>query len=178
MEAVLKSIRDYFLDKEKYFIVFAKVDTRIEGWFKAELILFLNELQEKGCIENFKREAKNQSRAGRKKIDFHLWLNGERHLCELKALCISQNAGTPSNLNFYFKDDTVGIINDFKKLDSLPDEKNKWVVGFVYPKPTLQQWDYTIASIPKDLRHWQCITKPQDFPDFLFISVWKWTTSL
>jgi len=76
-------------------------------------------------------------------------------------------------LHFYFRDDNVGIINDFKKLDSLPDEKNKWGMGFVYPKPTSKQWNDAIASMPKDLEHWHCITNLQEFPDYLFISFWK-----
>jgi hypothetical protein len=84
METILQSIRNWFLDKEEYFDVFSKADTRIEGWFKAELILLLNELIEQGSIEKFEREAKNQSPTGPKKIDFHIWLNGEKHLCELR----------------------------------------------------------------------------------------------
>jgi hypothetical protein len=98
-------------------------------------------------------------------------LNDEKHFFELKALCISQTA-TNRSLNFYFQDDNIGIINDFKKLDSLCDENNKWVIGFVYPKPTLQKWNAK-AKMPEYLGHWNCITNLQEFPDSFFISVWK-----
>ena len=172
MEAILQSIQNRFFEKEKYFIEFAKADTRIEGWFKAELILLLNELREQGKVENFKREAPNKSHTGHKKIDFNICLKGEKHLCELKALCISQADNTPRNLNFYFKEDDVGMIKDFRILDSLPG-KNKWVLGFIYPKPTSSDWDKAIRLLPLNLQHWQCITNLQDFPAYLFISVWK-----
>ena len=53
-------------------------------------------------------------------IDFKIQLNGDEHLCELRALCISQAAGTPRNLKFYFPDDHVGLIKDVQKLAKLP----------------------------------------------------------
>jgi len=103
METILKEIQDCFLKKEKYFIVFAEADTRIEGWFKAELILLLSELKKKGRIKDFQPESKNQLLTGYKKIDFCVFLNDEKHLFKLKALCISQKA-TDRNLNFYFRE--------------------------------------------------------------------------
>lgn len=172
MEAILQPIRDWFLSKEEHFIAFAKADTRLEGWLKAELIVLLNRLSQRGLVERFEREANITTSTGRKQIDFRLWLTGQMHLCELKALCISQAAGTPRNLHFYFRDDHVGLIKDFRKLDAVP-AKSKWVLGFVYPSPELRQWSQTVASLPEGFRHWQCVTNPDDFPGYLFISVWR-----
>lgn len=172
MEVILQPIQDWFLAKEEHFVMFAKADTRLEGWLKAELIVLLNRLKRQGLVERFEREANVATSTGRKQIDFRLCLGGEIHLCELKALCISQTAGTPRNLHFYFREDQVGLIRDFRKLDALPD-KNRWVLGFVYPSPKLWEWTQTIASLPDGLRQWRCITNPQDFPDYLFISVWR-----
>lgn len=172
MEEVLQNIRDWFLAKEKYFRVFAQADTRLEGWFKAELIFLFNELRSKKVIDRFEREPKFPGPTGRKQIDFTITLNREFHLFEIKALCISQAAGTPRDLHFYFREDNVGLIKDFRKLDTM-SYKNKWVLGFVYPNPGNDIWNNEISVLSEDLKHWNCINNPSDFPDFLFISVWR-----
>jgi hypothetical protein len=174
MKNLLPHFRDWFLQKEEYFAVFSDSDSRVEGWFKAEMLVVLNRLRKQGQLGEFEREAKiilGMDRK-RKQVDFTINFEGENHLCEIKALCISQAAGTPRNLNFYFRDDNVGLIKDFKKLDELTST-NKWVLGFIYPSPEIRDWNNAIVSLPKSLRHWQPITKPQDFPKFVFISLWK-----
>jgi hypothetical protein len=89
--------------------------------------VLLNRLTRQGHLDGFERETRITSpKDGRRRqIDFRLRIQGETHLCELKALCISQAAGTSRNLHFYFRDDNVGVIKDFKKLDELPDPKKR-----------------------------------------------------
>jgi hypothetical protein len=166
MNTLLPHIQDWFLQKEEHFVAFANADSRIEGWFKAEMFVLLNRLQQQGQLGEFEREANMTSPRDkmRKQVDFRFHFEGENHLCELKALCISQAAGTPRNLNFYFR--------DFKKLDELTTV-NKWVLGFIYPSPNIRDWNNAITSLPMSLKHWQPITKPQDFPNYVFISLWK-----
>ena len=172
MEVIIQKIQDWFLAKKEHFEVFAEADTRLEGWFKAELLVLLNRLWKEKVIEEFKRESKIYTPAGRKQIDFRVSLNGDLHLCELKALCISQAAGTHRNLHFYFREGTSGLIKDLRKLESL-SYKNKWVIGFIYPNPKPEDWLKEISLLPDDLKHWKCITDPSDFPNFLFISIWR-----
>jgi hypothetical protein len=175
MEAILQPITEWFLGKKEYFTAFAAMDSRLEGWLKAELIVLLNRLSQSQLIERFEREVNIPSLIGRNQIDFRVWLSGRAHLCELKALCISQAAGTPRNLKFYFRDDHVGLLKDFRKLDTLSENSisHKWVLGFVYPTPELRQWAQMLISLPETLNHWRCITNPRDFPDYFFISLWK-----
>ncbi len=126
MDVLVPHIRDWFLAKREYFVAFAEADSRIEGWFKAELIMLLNLLKQEGKIDRFEREYSLPGKAGqRNQIDFRLHHQGQAHLCELKALCISQAGGTPRNLHFYFREDHVGIIKDMKKLDELPGHEKK-----------------------------------------------------
>ena len=82
MEEILQNIRDWFLAKEDYFRVFAQADTRLEGWFKAELIFLFNDLRAKKVIDRFVREPKFSGPTGRKQIDFTITLNREFHLFE------------------------------------------------------------------------------------------------
>lgn len=174
MEVLLPHISKWFLEKQEHFTAFAQADSRIEGWFKAELFVLFNRLVTSQVIEKFEREANITSpRDGkRKRVDFRLYVQGQEHLCELKALCISQAAGTPRDLHFYFRDSHIGLIKDFRKLDEI-GYPNKGVVAFVYPAPEPKEWNNAIASLPNTLRHWRPITVVSDFPGWMYIALWK-----
>lgn len=174
MDVLLPYILNWFLDKQEHLKTFAQADSRIEGWFKAELLVLFNRLVASQGMDKFEREAKvcSQKDGKRKQVDFRLYLQGQEHLCELKALCISQAAGTHRNLYFYFRDNQIGLIKDFKKLDET-GSLNKWVVAFVYPAPDSKEWNSVTASLPSTLRHWRAITTVSDFPDWLYIACWK-----
>jgi hypothetical protein len=174
MEVLLPHISRWFLEKQEHFAVFAQADSRIEGWFKAELLVLFNRLVASQVLEKFEREASiiSPKDGKRKQVDFRLQVQGQTHLCELKALCISQAAGTPRNLHFYFRDDHVGLVKDFKKLDEIAGA-NKWVIAFVYPAPDLREWSNALASLPSALRHWEPATSPRDFPSWIYIAFWK-----
>jgi len=173
MEELLPNITNLFLEKKDYFEVFAKADTRIEGWFKAELILLFSRLVKAGAIQSFNREFSVYPRSGgRRQIDFKLSIGNQHHFCELKALCISQAAGTPRNLEFYFRDDNVGIIKDLRKLDSLKNP-NRWLLAFVYPSPSEAEWLRNLKSLPDEFSHWRSISLPTSYPTYVYISLLK-----
>jgi hypothetical protein len=174
MDVLLPYLGKWFLGKEEHFVAFAQADSRIEGWFKAELFVLLNRLLAQGLIESFEREANIPSpRDGRRKqVDFRFHIQEQEHLCELKSLCISRAAGTPRNLHFYFRDDHVGLIKVFKKLDEL-NNPNKWVLSFIYPNPNPNEWLAAISSLPRTLEHWNPVTESSNFPKWVYIALWK-----
>jgi hypothetical protein len=90
----------------------------------------------------------------------------------MQCLCISQSLNTPRNLGFYFRKDDVGLLEDFRKLSELSTPEGKWVMGFIYPKPDMHQWETTLASVSSDMARWTCVTKLDDYPDYLFIPLW------
>jgi hypothetical protein len=174
MEVLLPHISQWFRDKQEHFTAFAKADSRIEGWFKAELLVLFNRLVASRVIEKFDREASVRSPIDgkRKQVDFRIQIQGQEHLCELKALCISQAAGTPRDLFFYFRDNQVGLIRDFKKLDEIARHR-KWVIAFVYPAPDSREWSKVVESLPSTLKHWKPVTSPDDFPKWVYMAFWK-----
>jgi len=174
MEVLFPYITKWFVDKQEHFTAFAQADSRVEGWFKAEMLVLFNRLVASRLIEKVEREANVSSPKDgkRKQVDFRIYIQGQVHLCELKALCISQAEGTHRNLRFYSRDNQVGLIKDFKKLDEISD-LNKWVIAFVYPAPDSNEWSNTIASLPSLLRHWRTVTIPRDFPSWIYIALWK-----
>lgn len=165
-------IKEWFRDKKEYFEYFARNDTRLEGWFKGELLVLFEQLKSEDIIDDFERETNVQTNERRIQIDFTVKIEGEEHLCELKAACISQAKGTPRNVKFYFRDDHVGLVKDFRKLDQV-DRERKCVLGFFYPKPLESEWQEAVATLPQDVEHWGCVTKLDQFPSYLFIALWR-----
>ena len=135
MQNVIAQVREYFLQEKDHIQAFIENDTRVESWSKAELLVLFTRLKKEKIIDAFEREPNFYTDGTRNQIDFSITINGLLHLVELKALCISQSKGTPRNLHFYFRDDNVGLIKDFKKLERL-NALNKWIIAFVYPKPS------------------------------------------
>lgn len=151
---------------------FSQYDVRVEGWFKGELLYLLHRLKRQHIINDFQREVPVNPANRRRRVDFQVKLGRRTHLCELKAMCISQEQQTPRNLNFYFRDDQVGIIKDFRKLDAM-NRRNMWVLAFVYPKPSVEVWQAAIGRIPDEFIHWHCVSALEDYPPCFFISLWK-----
>lgn len=174
MIELLKYIKLHFESKSNYFEIFSKVDTRVEGWFKAELLILLEKLLQENRISSYKREFYIKKNEGqRNSIDFQITLkSGKTILVELKAITISQSAGTPRNLNFYFRQDKVGLFKDFTKLDLIEDYEEKYVIGFIYPKPSIEKWADAKSKIISDHKGWCCISNIDDYPKSHFISVW------
>lgn len=171
METLLPYIWDWFREKREYLKVFAAADSRVEGWFKAELLMLFTHLQESGVIERFECEVNIPLpiAGSSPKVDFKLSLSGEEHLCELKSPCISRVRGKARNLRFYFRED---LIKDFRRLDKL-GYPNRWVLAFVYPAPSVAEWNRAVGMLPNDLKHWKPITQVEDFPDWIYLALWR-----
>lgn len=174
MKELIPRISEWFDQKHEHLGIFANSDCRLEGWFKGELLVLFTRLRKSGVISEFEREANIPSGVPGKRIqvDFRVRIGAETHLCELKALCISQAAGTPRNLNFYFRDDHVGIVKDFRKLEAIAG-RNKWLIAFVYPAPDRLVWERAVTSLPQGLRHWRSTNLPTDPAARLFVSLWR-----
>ena len=167
METIIDNLREWFLPRKEYFDIFIKNDTRVESWIKAELLVLLSRLVTERVVDSFEREPSFYDKQGnRMQIDFSVTINGIVHFLELKALCTSQSKGTPRNLSFYFRDNNVGLIKDFKKLDAI-GARNKWILAFVYPRPDIENWRLFTSKIER----WKCLTKIKDFPEYLFIAL-------
>ena len=63
--------------------------------------MLFTQLRQSGVISDFEREVNIASAipGRRMQVDFRVRIAAETHLCELKALCISQAACAPRNLN-------------------------------------------------------------------------------
>jgi len=87
-------MKEYFLQEEEHLRAFIENDTRVESWFKAELMVLLSRLKKEGVIDTFEREHSFHTDDKRSQIDFSITIGRITYLVELKALCISQSKGT------------------------------------------------------------------------------------
>ncbi|MCX7925974.1 MAG: hypothetical protein N2554_09220 [Fimbriimonadales bacterium] len=97
MEPLFPHIWDWFRQKRDYFEVFAAADSRVEGWFKAELLMLITLLTKQGVIEGFEREANIPVPASSKRVqvDFRIFAHGQEHLCELKRCASAARRAHP-----------------------------------------------------------------------------------
>jgi ribosomal protein S8 len=163
---ILPYIDFWFLNKKCAIEYFSKYDSRVEGWFKGELIQLFEHLVLLRKIDGFRVEES----MCKKNIDFCVDVDNIQNFIELKACSISTSS-TKRNLKFYFRNNDKGLIKDFKKLDSMTID-NKWVLAFVYPKPNTQEWESVKTLTKIDHPHWQCISRLNNYPEYLFISLW------
>ena len=176
IEILINKLDEHFKAKDKYFELFSNNDTRIEGWFKAEILKSLNELKVNHCISEFKLEWSIKDENGkRKSIDFIIKFNDDKlFLIEVKAIVISHHK-TPRNLNYYFREDHVGILKDFYKLNSITPYENKCVIAFIYPTPNKDEWDNILRNIRENDKttNWACVSMFQNYHDRnYFMPVW------
>ena len=177
MEHLLPQISEWFLRKEKWLRVFAQKDSRVEGWFKGEMLVCLQQLQDEGHIEQFEREftigAKDWGKSGQLRIDFRIRKAGLDNLCEVKAVCISE-ALTARDLDFYFRPKgNRGITKDFLKLGNLQRSEAVWILSFFYPAPSGEEWSLMMRKWADVISPWVCVTAPSSYPEWFFLGCWK-----
>lgn len=181
MEQNLGEVSAWFLKKQRALEIFAEHDCRVEGWFKGELLLCLDGLRHRGQVQDFEREY-SPGKAGwgikdEPRIDLRIRLDGQDHLCELKALCISVNR-TTRDLSFYFRPRTqVGLWKDFRKLERMQPTTPAWILSFIYPSPGKTRWEMALQKWASEIGPWTCSTSPHNYPDGLFVALWRRTTS-
>lgn len=172
MKTLIEDLKKWFLGRKKHLKSFGLYDCRLESWFKGELFIFFDDLKRRRAIENFQREVRRKTVDNkRRQVDFSIIIKGEEQLCELKSLCISKRR-TKRDLKFYFRDDNVGLIRDFRKLKRIKTKgTEKWLLAFIYPNPNNGEWKNQISSLSCEFKEWKCLTKPSDYPDFLFVAL-------
>ncbi|GAA4316763.1 hypothetical protein [Flaviaesturariibacter amylovorans] len=171
MKQVLSQLEKWFNEKNFYFLIFSATDTRLEGWFKGEMLVLFAFMKHSKIIADF--EVEHSLMTG-ERVDFKLILpSGEIVFLELKALSISKLKGS-RGLSFYMSDSH--LFNDFRKLEKEPcsESTKKLAIAFIYPKPNNIKWQEAIAKANTYHPNWQCLSSiPGDELDY-FMSVWEW----
>ena len=127
--------------KKQYLQLFSRLQIQIEGWFRGELMNYIDGPDHNMTTEN--REVLLNDKE-RKKTDLKVEFDKKPYWVELKHLLVGyqkgnkkpedKQAGNNFSLNFYFYSDTY-ITNDIEKLDnelkSSQETAYKYVLAFV-----------------------------------------------
>lgn len=168
MERILPRIREHFLAKSEELNAFARQGTRVEGWFKGEMIVLLDRLKTQRLVDDFDREPCLYPPNRKLQVDFRVTLAGALQLVQIRSLCITR----PRKLRSYFREDSDGLPKDMWQLSEFGAPESKWVFTFIFPRPDVAEWQAATAGLPADLGRWTCVTQPSDYPDHLFLSLW------
>ncbi len=150
---------------------------QVEGWFKGELLGFLEQQWTNGVIAGFTREEKVRDDK-RKKVDFKLVLptgaDTELAWIELKHWLIGRQKGVTYGASFYFSDPTsVGISQDARKLAKVPEAG--YILVLATANPGDEEWQKGIAKFngkfaPLSL---ETLTQPSYFPSHYCLGLLK-----
>ena len=105
-----------------YLKLFSKLQIQIEGWFRGELMTYLERKKIEMKVEN--REVRI-SNTERKKVDLKIKINNRYYWIELKHILVGSQGNNNSNnycINFYFNKNT-DIDNDIQQLKKTEDKE-------------------------------------------------------
>lgn len=175
---VLKSFANHLDQCESQLRCFNQLEMQVEGWFKGELLSFLNEKQNLGEINSLKREAALPVDGRNRKVDVHfvraendgskkeVWL-------ELKHWHIGKQNGTYYGAPWYFKNKQgTCIYGDVEKLKYLqPDTAFILVLATHNPGDT--EWEEGIDTFNKTYAPLKIegLTRPIDYPPTYFLGL-------
>lgn len=163
---LFRQIDEYFLRAEALARVraFLHSERQVEGWFKGELLLFLQSLEKQKKIDQWKPEYRTQE-IGNRRIDFYIRLDdGPLHI-ELKSFYHGNQAGSTIDLDTCFS----ALPSDIDKLADL-QEGNKFSLVFVTPKPNSDKWKGALQKFQRKFPSVAEVTTRDEFPDELFIA--------
>ena len=118
----------------RYLELFSKLQIQIEGWFRGELMNYIDRNHCGMTVENREVPIPNDKR---KKVDLKVKCpKHENYWIELKHILVGCQKVSQFNLNSYFYNGKTGsnIANDIiklRKLGNSADSKNKLIIVFV-----------------------------------------------
>ena len=164
--------------KEEQLRCFKELGVQVEGWFKGELLYFLEKEKKAGRISRFDREVTVAVDKGNKKVDFKIELGeGSKSVeiwMELKHWLIGKQKGTSYNAGFYFEDKYVGLKADVEKLKQI-SSGSRYILVLATGNPRANDWSKGVEKFNKKFEPLalKSLTEPRYFPDFYYIGLLK-----
>jgi hypothetical protein len=155
---------------------FCERGVQVEGWFKGEMIAFLDNER-----ADFDREV--ECGQGRKKIDFQVTPASQPARIELKHWLIGSQRGTSYDACWYFRQGrnakgkalSTGIQADFDKLSAIEGER--YILIAMTRKPSPCDWQqgvhlFNVRARANDSRtRINSVTDVDQYPDYFFLGL-------
>ena len=179
MKALISRLAEYLRRSEQQFRCFHQYESQVEGWFKGELLCFLDREKRTGRLHNFGREKKLYVGDERNRIQVDMMLQfdppGSVVWVELKHWIGRQNNQqfTPSQYFTIPRKRSDSCAYCVEKLLTIPGDGDKFMLVPFTPNPGSKEWragveEFNTRFSPLSVRS---LTNPDDYPDFFFLGM-------
>ncbi len=174
MKDLVSKLAEYLRRSEQQLRCFHKYESQVEGWFKGELLCFLDRENRTGRLHNFERE-KSGDDESRERTDIVLQFDKLSPISwvELKH-CIGYYNNRRYDSSSYFSVDNDSCIRrDVEKLLTRPKDDDKFMLVPFTPNPGPEDWRAGVSLFntnfpPLSVRS---LTNPDDYPKYFFLGL-------
>lgn len=170
--ALVEGFAQTLLAREAQLKCFYRYETQVEGWFKGELLHYLDSQKQAGLVHDFRREA-NVPELGRAKVDFALTTAGSSSegTCwiELKHWHIGHQSGQDWQPRWYFQSPDQNDVGKLLKISS----GEKYLMVLATKNAGRAKWNDGVSVFNERFAplHVDSLTNPDDYPDFFFLGL-------
>ncbi len=177
MKALVSRFAEYLRRSEQQLRCFHKYESQVEGWFKGELICFLDQEKLEVRLPNFEREKKLYigDECNRIQVDMMLQFaqpgGNSVSWVELKHWIGYQNE-TPYKPSSYFMTTTC-VKPVVERLLTIPGNGDKFILVPFTPNPDSEDWNSGVDAFNTKFPHLsvRSLTNPGDYPDYFFLGL-------
>jgi hypothetical protein len=186
MKVLVSRLAEHLKKSEDQLRCFHKYESQVEGWFKGELLCFLDKEKLSGRLPGFEREKKIYVNNKRVSVDVVLQFDKSDSShpvwIELKHWHIGTQNNTYYGSDWYFKTTNHGscVKPDVEKLLKISKDSDKFMLVLLTMNPGPEEWDsgtkgFNAKFPPLFVRS---LTDPKDYPDFFFLGLLHVTREL
>jgi len=175
MKALVSRLAEYLRRSEQQLRCFHKYESQVEGWFKGELICFLEQERLAGHLSDFKPE--RLVGIGKTKIDIVLHFNNDMPIqwVELKHWIGYQNNTSYSPSGYFTtttkKKDRLYAKHCVEWLLAIPENGDKFMLVLFTPNPLSKKWKSGVEKFNKSYPDVCSLTNPDEYPDYFFLGL-------
>ena len=174
MRTLVSRFAEYLRRSEQQLQSFHTYESQVEGWFKGELLCFLDREKRTDRLHNFERE-KSGDDESHKRTDIVLQFDKSSPISwvELKH-CIGYYNNRRYDSSSYFKFDNNSCIKrDVEKLLTRPIDDDKFMLVPFTPNPGSEDWRagvdlFNTNFSPLSVRP---LTNPDNYPKYFFLGL-------
>ena len=179
IETLVSRLAEYLRTSEQQLRCFDQYESQVEGWFKGELIYFLDREKREGRLHDFGRE-KSAGNEGNGRIDIKLQFDKSSPFSrvELKHWIKTQNNTNWYRNYWYFTtaNHPTCVKPDVEKLLKIRGDGAKFMLVLCTDNPGSEDWNSGVQKFNnKFSQNLQCslnsLTNPDDYPDYFFLGL-------
>jgi hypothetical protein len=173
MMLLVSRFAEYLRRSERQLQCFHEYELQVEGWFKGELLCFLDQEKPAGHLLDFELERLVHVGDGRRgmRVDVVLQFdNKSLSWVELKHWHIGTQNRTYYGCDWYFRN---GVEPEVEKLLTIPEDGDKFMLVLLTKNPGPEEWDAGVRDFNTRFSPLSVcsLTNPSDYPDFFFLGL-------